>query len=354
MLEEGIQINLNYQHSKTSDGRSILCIQPTNLFQKKKSYTLTLSSTITDTLGNTMIEDWNSSFSTSEFAYQEIKMIDNFTVPGDWQQPSYSGSTTGILESGTHFEYTNQIYLPSTSPKKSAKLSYLWDENASAFLIREYLKGGTPQAIYFDTSYVLQSYVYGDGSNSKFRFCIDEFQGSAWGDHEVSNWVNVDWYGWKLVEWQLNDPNSVGVWIGDEILNGSYFRIDSYQLTKTAESSISGAIYFDDLRAVKKSTNISSIDLTNKSFPNNFKLWQNYPNPFNPNTSIQFGIRSSQFVTLKVYDVIGNEIATLVNEEKPEGVYEVTWNADNLPSGVYFYQLKAGSFVEMRKMILLK
>jgi hypothetical protein len=281
-------------------------------------------------------------------------MIDNFTNPGDWQQPGYSGSTTGILESGTHFEYTNQIYLPSTNPKKSAKLSYLWDENASSFLIREYLKGGTPQAIYFDTSYVLQSYVYGDGSNSKFRFCIDEFQGSAWGDHEVSNWVNVDWYGWKLVEWQLNDPNSVGVWIGDEILNGSYYRIDSYQLTKTAESSLSGIIYFDDLRAVKKSTNISGTGLVNNPIPEDYKLWQNYPNPFNPKTRIKYEISNRQFVTLKVYDVIGNEIAALVNGEKSEGNYEVTWNATDLPSGVYFYQLKVGEFISTKKMILIK
>ena len=354
LLEDGVQMNFNYQHSKTSDDRSILCIQPASLFRKNKSYTLLLDSTITDTLGNAMVEDWNVSFSTSDFAYQEIKMIDDFTNPGDWQQPSYSGSTSGILESGTHFEYTNQIYLPSTSPKISAKLSYLWDENASAFLIREYLKGGTQQTIYFDTSYVLQSYVYGDGSNSKFRFCIDEFQNSAWGDHEVSNWVNVDWYGWRLVEWQLNDPNSVGVWIGDEILNGSYFRIDSYQLTKTAESSLSGIIYFDDLRAVKKSTSISGIDLANNSISDDFRLWQNYPNPFNPKTSIQYAISSRQFVTLKVYDVIGNEIAILVNGEKSEGIYEVTWNATDLPSGVYFYQLKVGEFISTKKMILIK
>ncbi len=89
-----------------------------------------------------------------------------------------------------------------------------------------------------------------------------------------------------------------------------------------------------------------------------FKLEQNYPNPFNPRTSIQYAIGSRQFVTLKVYDVLGNEIATLVNEEKPAGEYEVEFNASsgirNLVSGIYFYQLKAGSFVETKKMILIK
>jgi len=85
-----------------------------------------------------------------------------------------------------------------------------------------------------------------------------------------------------------------------------------------------------------------------------FYLLQNYPNPFNPSTNLQYAISSRQFVTLKIYDLLGREVATLVNEEKPAGEYEVEFNATNLPSGIYFYQLKAGNFIETRKMILLK
>lgn len=88
--------------------------------------------------------------------------------------------------------------------------------------------------------------------------------------------------------------------------------------------------------------------------PEQFRLEQNYPNPFNPSTTIRYSIPESGNVQLKVYDIIGNEIATLVSEEKPIGTYEITWYAEGLPSGVYFYQLKADSFVETKKMILLK
>jgi len=95
--------------------------------------------------------------------------------------------------------------------------------------------------------------------------------------------------------------------------------------------------------------------------PTEFKLEQNYPNPFNPATSIQYTIGSSQVVQLKVYDVLGNEVATLVDEEKPAGSYEVEFNSarhsregGNLTSGVYFYQLKAGNCLETKKMILMK
>jgi hypothetical protein len=88
--------------------------------------------------------------------------------------------------------------------------------------------------------------------------------------------------------------------------------------------------------------------------PNAFKLQQNYPNPFNPGTSIQYAVSSPQFVSLKVYDVLGNEVATLANEEKLSGVYEVEWNAGGFTSGIYFYQLKVGSFIQTRKMVLMK
>ncbi|MDH3269324.1 MAG: YCF48-related protein, partial [Ignavibacteria bacterium] len=87
---------------------------------------------------------------------------------------------------------------------------------------------------------------------------------------------------------------------------------------------------------------------------NKFSLSQNYPNPFNPTTSLQYAIGSKQFVTLKVFDLLGREVATLINEEKPAGEYKIQFNAANLPSGFYFYQLKAGEYVETRKMVLLK
>jgi len=90
------------------------------------------------------------------------------------------------------------------------------------------------------------------------------------------------------------------------------------------------------------------------STPENIELFQNYPNPFNPSTSIQYEISSNQFVSLKVYDVLGNEIVTLVNEEKPAGTYEVEFDATELTSGIYFYKLTAGPFIQTNKMVLLR
>jgi len=94
-------------------------------------------------------------------------------------------------------------------------------------------------------------------------------------------------------------------------------------------------------------------------FPTKFSLSQNYPNPFNPVTKIKFEIpgqarNDNTLVTLKVYDLLGREIATLINEEKPAGVYEVEFNGANLPSGVYFYRIQAGKYTETKKMLLMK
>jgi hypothetical protein len=90
------------------------------------------------------------------------------------------------------------------------------------------------------------------------------------------------------------------------------------------------------------------------SSPEEFTLEQNYPNPFNPATTISFSIPSGAVTSLKVYDIIGNEVATLVDEEKHAGVYEINFNASALSSGVYFYQLTAGGFIQTQKMVLLK
>ncbi len=88
--------------------------------------------------------------------------------------------------------------------------------------------------------------------------------------------------------------------------------------------------------------------------PKEFSLSQNYPNPFNPNTVIKYQLPISSQVAIKVYDLLGNEIKTLVNEEKPAGFYEVEFNASNLSSGFYIYKITAGNFIQTKKMIVLK
>ena len=98
----------------------------------------------------------------------------------------------------------------------------------------------------------------------------------------------------------------------------------------------------------------SGITSLNNEIPDGFSLSQNYPNPFNPTTNLEFGVRESGFVSLKIFNSLGMEVATLVNENKAAGNYKVTFNGSNLSSGIYFYTLETGSFKETKRMNLIK
>ena len=136
------------------------------------------------------------------------------------------------------------------------------------------------------------------------------------------------------------------------LYTGNYrnvFTNDSILFNENAEVTLPAWGY----RVYEIGSGITGIE-DETSLPEEFILYQNYPNPFNPGTSIRYAVGSRKFVSLKVYDILGNEVAALVNEEKPEGDYEVTFNASALASGVYFYNLIAANYTASKKMMLLK
>jgi hypothetical protein len=117
--------------------------------------------------------------------------------------------------------------------------------------------------------------------------------------------------------------------------------------------NVGSKMFVDDLSW----SNTSDVKELENGIPTEFALMQNYPNPFNPTTKIRYSIPEASIVTIKVYDMLGSEVATLINEEQPVGNYEVTFDASGLSSGMYLYKIFAGSrqsFIETRKMILIK
>lgn len=114
------------------------------------------------------------------------------------------------------------------------------------------------------------------------------------------------------------------------------------------------AITVDPNNWILKTINSVVVGIEDEMQPQTFSLEQNYPNPFNPVTKIKFTLASNEYTTLKVYDIIGKEITTLVNNQMEKGHYEINFDASNLPSGVYFYTLNAGGYKETRKMILMR
>lgn len=120
-----------------------------------------------------------------------------------------------------------------------------------------------------------------------------------------------------------------------------YYRVRAYNSVGTSDNSNTSNVILVGVNDEEK-------------IPTEYILEQNYPNPFNPSTTINYQIPEASFVTLKVYDVLGNEVAILLNEEKSAGIYKVKFDASNLSSGIYLYKLTAGSFSQTKKLILMK
>ena len=135
--------------------------------------------------------------------------------------------------------------------------------------------------------------------------------------------------------------------IGQVILSNSYAQNG----LKYSSVKVDGIRVGTTWATSKLNTSVKNIS---SEIPDAYKLFQNYPNPFNPSTIIKFQILESRFVSLKVFDILGKEIATLVNETLQPGVYETSFSIDRLESGVYFYRLNAGNYNETKKMILMK
>ena len=263
-------------------------------------------------------------------------IIDDFS---DLSGYTLTGTKVNLPQCSFVYDSTNFISAPS-----SGKLNYsLTTGGTSAlYLNKEIQISGTPEK--------LSIQVYGDGKNHWLRGEFKDLDNEIFLINFTAADPGIDWINmWKYIEVNLSD--AVPSWVNPNAILTFPIKWTRTYLVETDDSKKDdGAISLDDFRAHFISTGIESNDI----FPKEFRLFQNYPNPFNGNSIIKYSIPKSSQVQIKVFDVLGNEIETLVNEEKPVGTYELNWNASNLPSGVYFYRLQAGEFLQTRKMILLK
>jgi hypothetical protein len=170
-----------------------------------------------------------------------------------------------------------------------------------------------------------------------------------------------------LFVWKQSEPEVEKYWFEvdtsdqfnssfiDSTLTDTSFIYASLQMNKRYwwRVKAKNIVGWGDFSEVRTFEVVTSVDDENQ-LPTTYSLEQNYPNPFNPSTTIKYQIPTQNFVTLKVYDVLGNEIETIIKEEKSIGNYGVEFNATSLPSGVYFYRLQAGKFFDTKKMVLMK
>ncbi|MBK8552633.1 MAG: T9SS type A sorting domain-containing protein [Ignavibacteria bacterium] len=168
---------------------------------------------------------------------------------------------------------------------------------------------------------------------------------------DVSNDNGVTWNSAKFYS------KTVSAWTREvldisSLANGSPTLKIRFSMISNGSVAADG-IYIDDIKLTGYSVTPTSI-VNNNVIPSEFSLLQNYPNPFNPVTVIRYSLNENRFTTLKIFNVLGREVASLVNENQNAGSYSVNFNGANLSSGMYFYKLESGEFVETKKMLLIK
>ena len=172
------------------------------------------------------------------------------------------------------------------------------------------------------------------------------------------NGINLEWQTATEINNQgfEIERNTNSSWVGIGFIAGKGTSVTTNDYSFVDKNPVGDTIHYR-LKQIDNNGNFNyskEIEVRADLTPNNYSLSQNYPNPFNPSTTINYSIAKAGKVVLKFYDLLGKEVNTLVDEDKPSGNYKAIFNARNMPSGIYVYELRTDGFVSRNKMILLK
>jgi hypothetical protein len=300
---------------------SRVAIKPVSLLDPGINYSLTVKNNIKDFAGNLLSSSKTITFKTEPVITFNGTVVEAVDAVGGWKAPSYSGSTVNV---DATFSIVSS---PKVGGTGAGKLTYRFTASAGGVL-REYNanKPATEGGNYFGI------WIYGDNSKHLLEY---------WIYNPSATMVFVDtlnWTGWKLKTINLNT------------LSGTGRTLAGIVIKQNAAGSTSGVIYFDELTVGNTITDMFSAALQ----PAEYKLEQNYPNPFNGITNYEFRITNEERVTITIFDLLGREVTTVVDEKLNPGQHTIRWNSGDLPSGIYFYKVQSGNFSAIKKMVLLK
>ena len=290
---------------------------------------------------------WFGTMSVAPNGRIDVIWLDTRDNPGTYLSALYySNSSDGGLTWAVN-ERLSEIFDPHVGWPQQQKMGDYFDmvsDNQGAFLSWAATFNGE-QDVYFsrikDTVNVVPVELI-------------SFSSSITGSMVSLNWITsteLNNHGFEI-ERSLDDKN----WniIGFHSGIGTTTETQYYSFTDDISELLPNKVYYR-LKQVDFNGNYRYSDVVEVvRIPTDYSLTQNYPNPFNPSTTIKYALSNPELVTLKIFNVLGKEVATLVSEQKPAGDYEVNFNADQLASGVYYYKLTAGDFISTKKMILLK
>ncbi len=329
-LFNSLNTSLNVKNVKifSENGKGVIFFEPQNALEYNSNYTIILSAGIQDLANYSMLNDVEINFTTESKYNSSLKVINDFENLENWNFTQTETDTNN-----TSFKLSKEQKI---SGSNSGKLSYDFNSDtgrvgiSNSYTVNEQISDSTEFGVW----------IFGDDSNNILKFHLSNL--SLMPDSIYVDSLN--WTGWKLKHFPAA-----------QLINNNNELTYSFELSKKVGGSNSSAIYFDDASLTSILTAVKEPE--NKT-PKSYSLSQNFPNPFNPSTTIKYSLPEKGFVTLKVYNIIGKELVSLVFEEKEAGNYSVDFSADdinkNLSSGVYFYTLSVNNFRATKKFILLK
>ena len=274
--------------------------------------------------GTTTGDIWH--FTTAGSLPSDLIWEDNFNSVNDWDGKVYKGD--GNFTEGAYDGENVGIFYMSGSPG----VFYTFKQVSQNIPAGSILKAKW----FYESSGSYNNSENSDGGKIIFTNSIPSTENDIGSEtiQELFECVNYPMYQWNTQQFEITENIPVGSYIA---IGGAVWPSYIYN-------------NWDFIKIYSSTTDIPN----ELSLLSNYKLYNNYPNPFNPTTQIKFELPKAEQVELKVYDNLGREVVTLVNEQKPAGSYEIEFNASNLSNGVYFYELRAGDFRDVKKLVLLK
>ena len=311
----------------------LIQFEPSKPLDINSGYKIILKAGIGDVEGLNYGENNEFTFTTEKTKYVSGNILDNFEMNRGWLNPGKSGSSVGIDTNGSTFLITTKRKKDGTH---SGEIHYIFTGENGICQIAD----SSRPVISTNQNSNFGIWVFGDLSRNVLEYWF------SYGQSSIAK-VFVDtlnWTGWKLESVRLSGIN----------FNGK-LALNSVVVKQTEKGALEGKIYLDDAQ-----TNIiTPVEQNKTNIPSYFALKQNYPNPFNPTTTIRFLLKVNSKVSLIVYNLLGEKVATLVNGYLSPGYKTVKFNASNFASGVYLYRLIVKgndgiNFISTKKMILLK
>jgi N-acetylmuramoyl-L-alanine amidase len=327
----GNSVSLSVNQAKYSSG--IIEFEPRAALVNNSTYKVIIREGIGDVENVKYLQTDTIKFTVERNTTFTGQILEGFETDNIWSSPLLSPNTKGIVSTKTNFVLLNQKKI---SGSNSGRLEYAFsgkDGNVELGLQNPITIGETSAGEF-------GIWVFGDDSKNLLQYRFERGNSAE----ELVFVDTINWTGWKMKKILLNSIPGSGI-----------VRIKGINISQTENGSLEGRLFFDDCL-----TNIVTGIEYAETIPEEYRLEQNYPNPFNPSTNIRYTIPSSGLqggsvrVILKVFDLLGAEVATLVDEDKSPGNYQYEFIAKNLASGIYIYRIHAGKFVMSKKFMLLK